>query len=117
MLPLLYVRRQTRCSCHQRYNHWNACSATFKVGLLYFLTTSFCHSDRKLTVFSTIGQTIYDVDLKVTPCKPMKEGSITQFKRIDAAMCGPGLTVVIGNHYYIYDSHCIAGLVLFVGKI
>lgn len=63
------------------------------------------YSDRKLTVFSTIGQTVYDVDLKATPRVPVNEGSITTFKRIDAAMCGPkGLTVVIGNHYYIFES-------------
>ncbi|XP_039511918.1 LOW QUALITY PROTEIN: hemopexin [Pimephales promelas] len=70
---------------------------------------AFCMCADKHVAHVIKGQTIYDVDLKVTPCKPMKEGSITQFKRIDAAMCGPkGLTVVIGNHYYIYDSHCIA---------
>lgn len=66
------------------------------------------YSDRKFTVFSTIGQTVYDVDLKATPRVPVKEGSITQFKRIDTAMCGPkGVTVVIGNHYYIYESPMI----------
>ncbi|KAL0184537.1 hypothetical protein M9458_020233, partial [Cirrhinus mrigala] len=47
----------------------------------------------------------YDVDLKASPPAPVKEGSITQFKRIDAAMCGPkGVTVIIGNHYYLYES-------------
>uniref|UniRef100_A0A8C1M3J4 Hemopexin n=1 Tax=Cyprinus carpio TaxID=7962 RepID=A0A8C1M3J4_CYPCA len=51
------------------------------------------------------GQTVYDVELKATPRAPAKEGTITQFKKIDAAMCGPkGVTVVIGNHYYLYDS-------------
>ncbi|XP_056321489.1 hemopexin [Danio aesculapii] len=51
------------------------------------------------------GQSIYDVDLKATPRKLVKEGTITQFKRIDTAMCGPkGVTVVIGNHFYNYDS-------------
>lgn len=43
--------------------------------------------------------------MKATPRAPAKEGTITQFKKIDAAMCGPkGVTVVIGNHYYLYDS-------------
>ncbi|KAI7808569.1 hemopexin precursor [Triplophysa rosa] len=51
------------------------------------------------------GQTIYDVDLKATPPAPVKEGTITTFKKIDTAMCGPkGVTVVIGNHYYNYQT-------------
>ncbi|XP_016344330.1 hemopexin isoform X1 [Sinocyclocheilus anshuiensis] len=54
------------------------------------------------------GQTVYNVDMKATPRAPAKEGSITHFKKIDAAMCGPkGVTVVIGNHYYIYASPMI----------
>ncbi len=62
-------------------------------------------SDRKRTVFSTIGQKVYDVDLKATPPVPLKEGTIAHLKKVDAAMCGPkGVTVVIGNHYYQYAS-------------
>lgn len=70
--------------------------------------------DRKLTVFSTIGQTVYDVDLKATPRVPVEKGSVAHFKRIDTAMCGPkGVTVVTGNHYYIYESP----MIMMMGKI
>lgn len=48
---------------------------------------------------------IYDVDLKASPPAPVKEGTITTFKHIDTVMCGPkGVTVVIGNHFYNYQS-------------
>lgn len=57
------------------------------------------------TTSCLVGQTIYDVDLKATPRVPVKEGPLTLFKKVDTAMCGKkGLTVVIGNYFYLFDS-------------
>lgn len=64
-------------------------------------------SDRKLTVFSTTGQTVYDVDLKATPRVPVKEGTITHLRKVDTAICGPKGVTVISNYYYQYASPMI----------
>uniref|UniRef100_A0A3P8RTX7 Hemopexin n=1 Tax=Amphiprion percula TaxID=161767 RepID=A0A3P8RTX7_AMPPE len=51
------------------------------------------------------GEHIYDVDMKASPRVPTNERRISLFKKVDAAMCGPGgLKVIVGNHYYHFDS-------------
>nr|XP_055071709.1 hemopexin [Misgurnus anguillicaudatus] len=60
------------------------------------------------------GQTLYKVDMKATPRAAVKEGTITAFKKIDTAMCGPnGVTIITGNHFYNYESI----MLMLVGKI
>lgn len=51
------------------------------------------------------GDKIFDVDMKASPREPTNERPLSLFKHVDAAMCGPrGLSVVVGNHYYHFDS-------------
>ncbi|XP_040913092.1 hemopexin [Toxotes jaculatrix] len=51
------------------------------------------------------GQHIYDVDLKASPRAAGNERQIPLFKKVDAAMCGPGgVKVIVGNHFYHFDS-------------
>ncbi|KAM6934809.1 hemopexin [Xenentodon cancila] len=50
-------------------------------------------------------QHIYDVDLAATPRVASNQRPIALFKKVDAAMCGPaGVKVIVGNHYYHFDS-------------
>ncbi|XP_071390486.1 hemopexin [Centroberyx affinis] len=51
------------------------------------------------------GQNVYDVDMKATPRTASNERPLGPFKKVDAAMCGPeGVKVVVGNHFYQFDS-------------
>ncbi|KAM3607313.1 uncharacterized protein V6R79_005516 [Siganus canaliculatus] len=51
------------------------------------------------------GQNIYDVDMKSNPRVASNERPIALFKKIDAAMCNAeGLKVVVGNHFYKFES-------------
>lgn len=51
------------------------------------------------------GGHIYDVDLKASPRVADNERPISLFKKIDAAMCNAeGVTVVVGNHFYKFES-------------
>ncbi|XP_056611775.1 hemopexin [Triplophysa dalaica] len=66
------------------------------------------------TVHVIKGQTIYNVNLKATPPAPVKDGTLITFKKIDTAMCGPkGVTLVIGNHYFNYQSV----MIMLMGRI
>lgn len=59
------------------------------------------------TLFNCVhpDQTLYEVDLKATPRVPIKDGPLTLFKYVDAAMCGPdGVKIVVGNHFYHFES-------------
>ncbi|XP_056904632.1 hemopexin isoform X2 [Takifugu flavidus] len=51
------------------------------------------------------GQKMYDVDLKSSQRVADNERPISLFQKIDAAICdGEGLKVIVGNHYYHFDS-------------
>ncbi|KAK2840091.1 hypothetical protein Q5P01_013831 [Channa striata] len=51
------------------------------------------------------GHDIYDVELKATPRVASNKRPISLFKKVDAAMCGPGgVSVFVGNHYYHFAS-------------
>uniref|UniRef100_A0A8C6UXL8 Hemopexin a n=1 Tax=Neogobius melanostomus TaxID=47308 RepID=A0A8C6UXL8_9GOBI len=51
------------------------------------------------------GNKMFDVDMKATPREPTNERPLSLFKHVDTAMCGPkGVTVVVGNHFYHFDS-------------
>lgn len=48
---------------------------------------------------------MYDVELKSTPHVAGNERPISQFQKIDAAMCdSEGVKVIVGNHFYIFPS-------------
>lgn len=48
---------------------------------------------------------MYDVDLKSSPRVVANERPISLFQKIDAAMCdGEGVKVIVGNHYYHFES-------------
>ncbi|KAJ0070427.1 hypothetical protein NL108_010512 [Boleophthalmus pectinirostris] len=51
------------------------------------------------------GDKMVDVDLKASPRVKTEERPLSLFKKVDAAMCGPnGIKVVVGNHYYHFDT-------------
>ncbi|XP_054643654.1 hemopexin [Dunckerocampus dactyliophorus] len=51
------------------------------------------------------GQHIYDVELDASPRVPTNERSLALFKKVEGAMCGPkGVNVIVGNHFYHFDS-------------
>uniref|UniRef100_A0A3Q2QQR3 Hemopexin n=1 Tax=Fundulus heteroclitus TaxID=8078 RepID=A0A3Q2QQR3_FUNHE len=51
------------------------------------------------------GRDMYDVDMSVTPRVPANQRPISLFKKVDAAMCGPGgVKVISGSHFYHFDS-------------
>ncbi|XP_034549283.1 hemopexin [Notolabrus celidotus] len=51
------------------------------------------------------GQSMISVDMKTTPPATVIEHPIFSFKRVDAAYChSGGLEVIVGNHYYHYES-------------
>ncbi|XP_061826946.1 hemopexin [Nerophis lumbriciformis] len=51
------------------------------------------------------GEHMFDVELNDTPRVATNERTVGLFKKVDAAMCGPkGVKVVVGNHYYQFDS-------------
>jgi len=57
------------------------------------------------------GQHIFDVDMKASPHVAGNDRPITLFKKVDAAMCGPkGVGVIVGNHYYNFESTTIFAL-------
>ncbi|KAF3694598.1 Hemopexin [Channa argus] len=59
------------------------------------------------------GHDIYDVELKTTPRVATNKRPIALFKKIDAAMCGPGgVKVFVGNHFYNFEST----MILVVGR-
>lgn len=52
-----------------------------------------------------LGQKMYDVNLKSSPRVAANERPISLFQKIDAAICdGEGVKVMVGNHYYHFDS-------------
>lgn len=54
------------------------------------------------------GDHIFDVDMKASPRVPENERPIALFKKIDAAMCSAkDVTVIVGNHYYHFESPMI----------
>ncbi|XP_013886185.1 hemopexin [Austrofundulus limnaeus] len=58
---------------------------------------------------------IYDVDLSVKPRVAANQRPLSHLKKVDAAMCGPaGVTAIVGNHFYRYQSTMIfvAGRIL-----
>lgn len=51
------------------------------------------------------GNKIFDVDLKGSPRAPVNERPMALFKKVDAAICGPGgIKVIVGNHFYNFPS-------------
>ncbi|KAM4608783.1 hemopexin [Polymixia lowei] len=54
------------------------------------------------------GHNLYDVDLSASPRVAGNERPIALFHKVDAAMCGPeGIKVVVGNHFYHFESPMI----------
>ncbi|KAK7938791.1 hypothetical protein WMY93_002117 [Mugilogobius chulae] len=51
------------------------------------------------------GNKIFDVDMKASPRHPTNERPVALFNKMDAATCGrSGVKVVVGNHFYHFDS-------------
>ncbi|KAM9347812.1 hemopexin [Symphorus nematophorus] len=54
------------------------------------------------------GGDVYNVDLKASPRTAGPARPIEAFKKVDAAMCGAdGVKVIVGNHYYHFDTPSI----------
>ncbi|KAM9342289.1 hemopexin [Pholidichthys leucotaenia] len=58
---------------------------------------------------------LYDVDLQASPRVATNGRPISLFKKVDAAMCGPkGIKVILGNHFYSFESPMILAAARFL---
>lgn len=72
---------------------------------IHFFTTDHSWRQSHLSLVCFQGQKMYDVDLKSSQRVAANERPISLFQKIDAAMCdGEGVKVIVGNHYYHFDS-------------